>query len=88
MNTSREKVMEDDKLLNNRIMKYLLEHYFNNDRDALAKATRKSPSTVEYWFRKKPRGVNDDTLELLLYKINSNNKPIPLPDDYTPKFRQ
>lgn len=80
-------MMEDDKFKNNRIMRYLLEQYFDNDREALARATRKSFSTVEYWFRKNPKGVNDDTLELLLYKLNSNNTPISLPDEYTPQFK-
>jgi hypothetical protein len=46
-----------DKLYNNRVMKYLLVNYFNNNRVALAEATHKSESTVEYWFRTKAKMV-------------------------------
>jgi len=69
----------EDKFKNNRVVKYLLETYFNNDRSALAKAARKSESTVEFWFRTKPKSVGDDTLELLLYKLVSTNKKIVIP---------
>lgn len=72
----------NEKFKNNRVMKYLLETYFNNDRASLARATHKSESAVEFWFRKKPKAVGNDTLELLLYKINKKNKKIILPDEY------
>lgn len=61
-------------------MKYLLETYFDNNRKSLAIATHKSESTVEFWFRTKPRLVNDDTLELLLFKLNEKNRKIVLPE--------
>lgn len=70
-----------DKFKNNRTMKYLLEHYFDNNRKQLAQAAHKSESAVEFWFRTKPKAVSDDTLELLLYKLNSNNKKIIIPSD-------
>lgn len=72
----------EDKFKNNRVVKYLLETYFNNDRSALAKAARKSESTVEFWFRNKPKAVGDDTLELLLFKLNKKNKKIVLPNEF------
>lgn len=70
-----------DKFKNNRVMKYLLKNHFNNDRAALAKACHKSESTVEFWFRTKPKAVGSDTLELLLFKLNPKNKKIALPDE-------
>lgn len=72
----------EDKFKNNRVVKYLLETYFNNDRSALAKAARKSESAVEFWFRTKPKAVGDDTLELLLFKLNNKNKKIVLPNEF------
>jgi len=77
--------METDKFKNNRAMKYLLEEYFDNDRKRLAAATHKSASTVEFWFRTKPKAVGLDTLELLLYKINKGNKKIELSDHLLPE---
>ncbi|GIC77648.1 hypothetical protein [Moritella sp. F3] len=77
--------METDKFKNNRAMKYLLEEYFDNDRKRLAAATHKSASTVEFWFRTKPKAVGLDTLELLLYKIKKGNKKIDLPDHLLPE---
>jgi hypothetical protein len=70
-----------DKLYNNRVMKFLLEKYFDNNRKALAEATHKSESTVEFWFRTKAKMVGDDTLELLLFKLNSKNKKIVIPEE-------
>ena len=70
-----------DKFKNNRVMKMLLKDYFDGDRAKLATAAFKSESTVEYWFRSKPKAVGDDTLELLLYKLNPNNRKIKLPLD-------
>lgn len=70
-----------DKLYNNRVMKFLLEKYFDNNRKALAEATHKSEYTVEFWFRTKAKMVGDDTLELLLFKLNSKNKKIVIPED-------
>lgn len=66
-------------LNNNEAMKYLLENYFDKDRKALAAATFKSESTVESWFRVKAKAVGDDTLELLLFKLNKSNRKITLP---------
>lgn len=70
-----------DKFKNNKIMRYLLINYFDSDRKALAQATFKSESAVGIWFRTKANAVNDDTLELLLYKLNTENKKIVIPND-------
>ena len=69
----------EEKFKNNRAMKFLLDNYFNGNRKELAKAAHKSESAVEFWFRTKPKAVGDDTLELLLYKLNKKNKKIVIP---------
>lgn len=69
----------NNKLSNNEAMKYLLQNYFDNNRKALAAAAFKSEATVESWFRTKAKAVSDDTLELLLFKLNKKNKKIKIP---------
>jgi hypothetical protein len=69
---------------NNRIMKYLLKHYFNDDRESLAKSCHKSEESVNSWFKTNCKHVQDDTVELLLYKLNKENKPISIKLDTVP----